>query len=126
MVKKDGMGFTRIRTPQKNYVRFFRLAVRTRSSSRPKNCRQTGDARRVSSPVATVDVVATDHRADKFLRGVVKFVGGFRTAEHAKGERSVLGYFTAQPFRNAIECLLPRCLTVLSVFPHQRTGQPFA
>jgi len=110
------MSFPGVRTPKKNDVRFFHFAVRAGTSSRAENRRQTGDARGVSSPVATIDVVAADDGADEFLRDVVELVGGLGAAEHAERARSVLGDFAADSFRDAVESFFPRCRTVLSVF----------
>jgi hypothetical protein len=61
------MGFAGVRTPQKDDVRLFDFAIGACSASRSENRRQTGDAGSVSSTVATIDVVATDDRARKFL-----------------------------------------------------------
>jgi hypothetical protein len=79
----------------------------------------------VSSPVTTIDVVATDDSADEFLRDVVEFVGGLGAAEHAKGARSVLAEFSANTIRYAPKSLFPRGRTMFPVFPDQWSGQPF-
>ncbi len=76
VVEEDRVRLPRIRPPQQDPVRFFNLAVRTRPAARPEDRRQTDDAGGVSSPVATVDIVAPDHRADEFLGNVVQLVGG--------------------------------------------------
>ncbi len=120
------MSLPRVGAPKKNEVGFFDFAVGTGAASRTENRRQTGDAGGVSSPIATIDVVATDHRADKLLRDVVEFVGGFGAAEHAEGARSMLGHFTPDTLRNAIESFFPCGWTMRSTFADQGSGQPFA
>jgi len=75
-MEKDGMSFPRVGAPKQNHVRLFRLAIGTCSASRTENRRQTGDAGGMSSPVAAINVVATDDRANKFLGDVVELVGG--------------------------------------------------
>lgn len=109
------MSFPRIRTPKKNDVRLLNFAVGTGTPSRAEDRRQTGDAWRVSSPVATIDVVAADHRADEFLGDVVEFIGGLGAAEHAKRARSVPGYFATDTIRDAIKSFFPRCWAMLSL-----------
>jgi len=76
MMEKDGMSFPGVGAPKQNNVRLFRLAIGTCSSPRAEDRRQTGDAGGVSSPVATINVVAADDRANKFLGDVVELVGG--------------------------------------------------
>ena len=90
MMEKDGMGLARVRAPKENDVRLFGFAVRTRAASRSENRRQTDDAGGVSSPVATINVIRADHRADEFLRHVIQLVGGLRTTEHPERIRPVL------------------------------------
>jgi len=116
MMEKDGMSFTRVRSPKKNDVRLFDFAVGAGAPSRTENRRQTGDARGVSSPVTAINVVAADDRADEFLRDVIKLIGGFGAAEHAEGARSVLANFAADGIRNTIESFFPRCKTMFSLF----------
>jgi hypothetical protein len=115
-MEKDGMSFPRVRAPKKNGIRLFNLAIGAGASARTENRRQTGDAWGMSSPVATIDVVATDDGADKFLGGVVELVGGLGTAEHAKGARPVPANFAADPVRDAIESFFPCRWAMLSVF----------
>jgi len=116
VMEKDGMSFARVRTPKKNDIGLFHFAVGAGAAARAENRRQTGDARGVSSPVATIDVVATDDRADEFLRDVVELVGGLRAAEHAEGARSVQADFAADPIGDTIEGFFPSCRAMLSVF----------
>ena len=71
----------RVRSPQADDVRLLDFAVGARASTRPEHRRQTDDARRVSGPVATVDVVRAERDAGELLREEVHFVGGLRAAE---------------------------------------------
>jgi hypothetical protein len=90
MMKEDRVRFPRIRAPQKNYVGLLNRLVRTRAAARSEYRRQTGDAGGMSSSVAAVDVVRSDHRANELLRNEVQFVGGFRTTEHPERVRAML------------------------------------
>jgi hypothetical protein len=85
MVEKDRMRFTRIRSPQNNEVGLFNFRVGAGAASRAKNCRQTGDARRVSSAITAIDIVTPDHHARELLHHVVHFVRCFRATEQPKG-----------------------------------------
>ena len=81
------MRFAGIRAPKKNEISFRHFLIGAGGAARTEDRRQTGDARGVSSAVATVNIVAADDRADEFLRDVVQLVGGFRAAEHAERVR---------------------------------------
>jgi hypothetical protein len=61
MMEENRMRLSGIRAPQENDIRFFNFEIRTRSAACAKNRRQTGDARRMSSAVAGIDVVAPDY-----------------------------------------------------------------
>ena len=74
VMEKDGVRLPRVRPPEQDHVRFFNLAVRTRTAARSKDRRQTDDTGGVSSPIAAVDVVAADHRANELLGDVVQLV----------------------------------------------------
>src|SRR6267142_5850882 len=113
MMKKNRMRVPRVRTPQQDHLALFNFAVRTRPASRPENRRQTGDARRVSSPVATVDVVRADHRAHKFLCYVIQFIRGLRATEHAERARPVLFDLRAESRGNPVQRLVPTRRTML-------------
>src|SRR5690348_7444921 len=126
MMEENRMRLARVRAPQKNNVRLFDFAVGTRSAARPENRRQTGDAGGVSSPVAAVNVVRADDRADEFLRDVVQLIGGLRTTEHAKRARPVLFYLRAESRRHAVQRLVPRRRTVFAVLANQRHSQALA
>src|ERR1700757_1545989 len=112
MMKENRVGFPGIGAPEENEVRLRHFLIRTGGAARAEHRRQTGDARGVSSAVATVNVVTADDRADEFLRDVVQLVGCFRAAEHAKGARPVFLDLTAQPCSDEIERLLPTCRSV--------------
>jgi hypothetical protein len=84
MVKEDRVRFTRVGSPEKDHVRFFDLLIGVRTAAGTKDRRQTGDARSVSSAIATIDVVTAYHNAGELLRYEVHFVCRFRTAEEAK------------------------------------------
>src|SRR5882762_1523476 len=125
MMKKNRMRVPRVRTPQQDHLALFNLAVRTRPAPRPENRRQTGDARRVSSPVASVDVIRADHRAHKLLRHVVQLIRGFRTTEHPKRPRAMLFDLLAKSRGNPVQRLIPACRTMLPLLAKQWRGQSF-
>jgi hypothetical protein len=81
VMEEDRMRFTGVRAPQEDDVRFLDLPIRTRPSTSTENRRQPGDARCVSRPVATVDVVTTYHHAGELLRHEVRFIARFGTAK---------------------------------------------
>src|SRR6201999_2238509 len=60
MMKPDRMRFTGVRTPEENEVSVLRFLVRARRTTGAKDGRQTDDRRRVSGPIATVDVVVAE------------------------------------------------------------------
>ena len=110
------MRLARVRTPQKDRVRFFDLGIRTSTAARSKNRRQTDDAGGVSSPVATVDIVAPDHRSHELLRNVVQLVGCLGATEHAEQTRVAPFGDAPERLRNTVESLVPRRRTVRPVF----------
>ena len=95
-MEKNGMRLASVRTPKENNVRPFDFAVGTRPAARSENRRQTGDAWGVSSPVATINIVRADDRADELLCHVIQFVGGLRATEHAERARAVLFHLRAE------------------------------
>src|SRR5260221_10871363 len=123
-MKQNRMCLARVRSPKKNEVRLRHLLIRTGGAARAENRRQTGDARGVSSAVATVDVVAADHRSHEFLRDIIQLVGGFRTTEHAKRARPVRFNLAAQLAGDKIKGFVPACRAVTLRLANQRTGQP--
>src|SRR5215469_16660373 len=122
MMEENRVRFARVRAPQQNEVRILHLLIRTGGPARSENRRQTGDAWRVSSSVAAINVVAAHHCAHKLLRHVVQFVCRFRTTEHPYGTRSVLPDLLLQPGNYAIERFLPACGTVSLSFAYQWSG----
>ena len=84
VVEEDRVRFARVGAPHDNQVGVFRLPVRTGAATSPEHCRQTDDARSVSSSVAAVDVVAAHHGPGELLGHVVHLVRGLRAAEHAE------------------------------------------
>ena len=126
MMEKDWMGLPRIRAPEQDHVRFFNFAVGTRSTSCSENRRQTGDARGVSSTVATIDVVAADDGAHEFLRDVVQLIGGFRTTEHAECPRPARRNLALEAFSRNSQRFVPTRCAMFAVFTNQGSCKPFA
>jgi hypothetical protein len=116
VMEEDGMGLAGVRTPKKNDVGFFHFAVRAGAPARSENRRQTGDAWGVSSPVATIDVVAPDDGPDELLRDVIQFIGSFGTTEHAEGARAVAFHLAAEACRGSVQGFLPTGRSVFTVF----------
>jgi hypothetical protein len=123
MVEENRVGFSRVRSPQKNGIRVFDLAIRTSPTACSENRRQTGDAGGMSSAVATVDVIRPHDAANEFLRRVVQFVGGLRATEHAKVTRIVFVDRLAERRGDAVHGFVPRSGTKRSILAHQRLGQ---
>jgi hypothetical protein len=90
MMKENRMCLPGIRSPEKNYICLFNLLIGVCATASTKNRRQTGDARRVSSPVAAIDVVTAHHNARKLLSNEVHFVRCLGAAEQSKGLAGVL------------------------------------
>src|SRR5258708_29949489 len=124
MMEEDRMSLACVGAPQKNKIRLRHLLIGTGGAARAENRRQTGDARGVSSAVATVDVVAADHRSHEFLRDIIQLVGGFRTTEHAKRARPVRFNLAAQLAGDKIKGFVPACWAVTLRLANQRSGQP--
>jgi hypothetical protein len=122
-MEKNWVRFPRIRPPQQDDVRLFDLAVGTCAASCSEYRRQTGDARRMSSSVAAIDVVGTHDAANEFLRGIVQLVGRFGAAEHAKVPRIVLGDGFAKGIGHAVHGLIPGCRTMRAVLTYQRLSK---
>jgi hypothetical protein len=125
-MEKDRMRLARIGTPQQDDIRLFYFAVRTRAATRSEDRRQTDDAGRVSSPVATVNVVAADHGAHKFLRGIVQFIGGLRATEHPESFRPARLNFSAEACRSHLQSFIPAGSTMLAIFTNKGSCQPLA
>src|SRR6266700_8125456 len=123
MMEKNWVRFTRVRSPQQNYIGVLNFTIRTCTASRSKYRRQTGDARGVSSPVAAVYVVRPHHRSDELLRRIVQFVCGLGATEHAKVARIFFVNGFAERCGDAVHGLIPGSWTMRIVLTHQRLGQ---
>jgi hypothetical protein len=123
-MEEDRVRLPRVRAPQQKRPSLFCLGVRTRTAARSKDRRQTDDAGGVSSPVATVDIIAPDRRTNEFLRDVVQLVGCLGATEHAEQAGVALRGDTPERLRNKVESFVPRCWTVRPVFTYQRLGEP--
>ena len=77
MVEEDWVRLTSVRPPENNEVCVLDLLVGARASTPSKNCRQTDDARGVSGPVATINIVTADNGPGKLLGEKVQLVGRF-------------------------------------------------
>lgn len=107
VMKEDRVRLARIRPPEYDYVGPLELLIRARAAARSENRRQTDDARRVSSAVAAVDVVAADHAARELLSDIVHFVRRLRAAEHSERPRAAAIACLAQCRCRTIECVVP-------------------
>src|SRR5258706_16073396 len=124
MVKEDGVRLPRVRAPKQHQIRFRNFAVRTRTAAQSEDCRQTDDTRGVSSAVAAIDIVASDHRTNEFLSDVVQLVLGFRATEHAERLRPPLLDLSAKALGHGIERLIPSNGTKRAVLADHRLGEP--
>lgn len=121
-MKEDWMRFPRIGAPKQNHIGVFSLAIGTGAAARSEDRRQTGDAWRVSSSVAAIDIVRPHHGADKFLRRIVQLVRGLGAAEHPKIAGIILGDRPLERRRNAVHRFIPCSGAMPAVFAHQRLG----
>ena len=124
MVKVDRMGIAGVGPPEDDQVRLLDLLVRTRAPARPEHCRQTDDARCVSSAVATVDIVRADDGPNKFLRSVVEFVRCLRTTKHAERPGGVSVNRVLKRARGYVQCMIPGRRLQRPVPPHKRLREP--
>jgi hypothetical protein len=74
MMEENRMGLPGVRSPEKDHIGFFDLLVGVSATPRTENRRQTGDARRVSSTVATIDIVTAHHNTRELLSNEVHFI----------------------------------------------------
>ena len=109
MVEPDRVRLARVRSPEEDDVRLLDFAVGARASTRSEHRRQTDDARRVSGPVATVDVVGAERDAGELLRQEVHLVGGLRAAEDPERVRAARVDVAAEALGRAVERLVPAC-----------------
>ena len=107
MVEPDRVRRARVRSPQEDDVRLLDFAVGARASTRAEHRRQTDDARGVSGPVATVDVVGAERDAGELLRQEVHFVRGLRAAEDAERVRAARVDVAPESLGRPIERLVP-------------------
>src|SRR5262249_45077442 len=84
------------------------LPVGTGPASGTENCRQTGDTRRVSSAVTTVNVITADDQPGKLLSHEVRLVGGLRAAEQSERLRSAPCHGSLKALSRAGQRLIPR------------------
>jgi len=121
-MEKDGVGFTRVGAPEQDRVSVFSFTVRTGTAARSKDRRQTGDAGRMSSSVAAIDVVCPHHGADKLLRRIVQLIRGLGTAEHPEIAPILFGNGFLKRRSNAIQRFIPGGRAMRAVFAHQWLG----
>jgi hypothetical protein len=76
MMKENRVGFARIRAPQEDQICVLDFPIGACAPSRAENRRQTGDARRVSSPVTTVNVIAANDHTGELLRYEIHLIRG--------------------------------------------------
>src|ERR1700676_4072452 len=107
-MEKNWVRFPCVRSPQQNYIRVFDFAIRTGSAACPEYRRQTGDARRMSSSVAAINVVRAHDAAHEFLRRVVQLVGGLRATEHPEVSRILLRNRFPERRCHALQRFTPR------------------
>src|ERR1051326_6839341 len=123
MMEPDGMRVPRVRSPEKDDVRVLHFAVGTGASTCAEYRRQTDDARGVSRPVATVDVVGTERDAGELLRQIVHFVRGLRAAEDAERVRTARIDVAPESLRRRVERGVPGGRLQRAVHADQRLGQ---
>src|SRR5215467_12682983 len=117
------MRFASIRAPKQDDVRVFDLAIRTGPASRSENRRQTGDARSVSSPVTTVDIVRAHDGANELLGDIVQLVDSLGAAEHAKVAVIFLSDRLAKRCRHAVKRFVPGSRAMGAIVADERLGQ---
>jgi len=124
MMEEDRMRLPGVGTPKQDYIRFFNLAIRTCPSARAENRRQTDDAGGVSSPIAAINIVAADHRANELLGSVVQLVGRLGATEHAERSRAMLLDLRPEALGHPVKSLVPCGGTMRTVFANERLSQP--
>jgi len=123
-MEENWMGFPSVGSPQQDHVGFFDFGIGGGSPSGSKDCRQTDDARSVSSSIAGVDVVRRHGGPDELLGGVVHLIGRLGTTEHGERIASVILANRSKPCRSSVKCLVPTCRPQFSVVADQRRLQP--
>jgi len=107
MMKENRMCLPGIGSPEKNHICLFNLLIGVCATARTKNRRQTGDARRVSSAVAAIDVVTAHHNTRELLSNEVHFIRRLRAAEQSKRLAAVFLSDRFQTARREIQRLFP-------------------
>jgi hypothetical protein len=118
MVKEDRVGFARIRTPQDYQVGVLDFPIRTRAPACPENCRQTGDARRVSRAVTTVNVIAADDDTGEFLRHEIHLVRCLGAAKQTERPWTAPSDSGAETLGRTAEGLFPCRRPQLTLLTH--------
>ena len=70
----DGVGFAGIGAPQENKISLLHLLIGGGSAPCSEHCRQTDDARSVSSSITGVNIVGSDGGSHEFLGRIVHLV----------------------------------------------------
>lgn len=126
VVEEDRMRFAGVRAPQDQQIRFLDFFIRRSATARIERCRQTDDARSVSSAVARVDVALTQHGTHELLSEEVHLVRGLRTAEHPERARRVLCSSTGESRGREIKRFVPPGGAQRTALAYQGLGQPRA
>jgi hypothetical protein len=122
MMEKDGVGFPRVGTPEQDHVSVFSFTIRTGAAACSEDRRQTGDAGRVSSSVAAIDIVCPHYGADKLLRRIVQLIRGLGTAEHPEIAPILFGNGLLKSGCNPVKRFIPSGRAMRAVFAHQWLG----
>ena len=123
MLEVDGVRLPRVGTEQEYDLGILDLAVGTGAATHPKDCRQTGDARCVSSTVAALDVVAADNHPGVLLSHIVELIRGFRATQHSENGRVSPGKRSTKTFGNIVQCFVLTHLAELAVAANEWFGQ---
>src|SRR5262245_20602517 len=116
MMKKDWVRVARIRAPQHDQVGVLDFPIGTGAASRPEYRRQTGDARGMSRPVTTVNIVAPHHHPGELLGHEIRLIARLRAAKQPKCLRSP-GARCLEPPRRPCERFVPGSRAQLPVLP---------
>ena len=108
VMEEDRMRLAGVRSPEQDAVGLLHLLIGAGAAAHPEHRRQTGDAGRVSGPVAAVDVVRAHHHASELLRGEVHLVGALRTTEQAERLAAMRLVDGPKPGRRLRAALRPR------------------
>ncbi len=106
-MEKDGVRLTCVRAPKNNEAGFLNLSIRAGSPAQAEDRRQTDDARGMSSPVASIDVVAAYDSTRKLLSKKIKLVRCLRTAKDTEGLGAACFYSPMETFYRSVEGYVP-------------------